>query len=331
MILSDQLPLRDTGAWPGFTQIETIPRVYGRTRIPGLRYAENDRLYVLADHPLAGVDAVYDGGTAIAGWVHGNGADMTGHPIAYVRLSAPPDGALSADVRGLSGNPADILNDLYPRSDLADLRVASANAGLELGGVLRDRQTIRSAVQYVVTQFGGMWSAGMAGFAAQFPPGDDAPIAASVGLFDAVDASAECQLSDLVNRLTVPFDWDYAANKARQSLSLAADTESAHGERAGELALPWVKTAKDALAIATRWLEWRARPVWTMTWTTGIQYRELQPGNWIALDAGLPVTGLAVVTDVDPGYGRGAVRLTAEAPAGLIPRVTLLQAGAVFA
>lgn len=330
MTLADPLPLRDTSVWPGYPELQILPRVYGRTRVTGIRYAEHNRLYVLADHALAGVDAVYDDGAPIAGWVHRNGADLTGHAVAFLQVAAPPNGMLSADVRGLSGNPADILNDLYPRTDLQELAAQCANANLELGGVLRQRSTVRAAVQFVVAQFGGMWSAGRTGLAGFFPPADTDPIAATFGVLDVANAEAECSLSDLVTQLTVPFDWDFAADQAKQSLALETDTTRIHGARAGELALPWVKTAKDALDIATRYLTWRARPLWTMTWTTGIQYRAVQPGDWITIDAGLPITGLAVVTDIDPGYGRGDVRIRAQAPAGLVPGVTLLQAGAAF-
>ena len=73
---------------------------------------------MLADHALAGVDAVTVGGKAIAGWRWYNGADITGHACAFLELSQPPaSGAtLAAEVRGLSGNPAAILADLYPVS-----------------------------------------------------------------------------------------------------------------------------------------------------------------------------------------------------------------------
>lgn len=328
--LADPLDLRDTSVWPGYDQIAIIPRVYGRTRVSGLRYAAHGKTYVLADHALAGVDAVYDGGVAIAGWRHDNGADLTGHAVAFLQLSAVPKGAISADVRGLSGNPAAVLADLYPRAAAPDLAVRCLNAGIELGGALLERTTLRGALQFVVDQFGGAWSAGMAGFATFFPPPDDGPLQATFGRLDVADASAECQLDALITRLTVPFDWDYAANKARQSLALTTDTSTRFGERPAQLALPWVKTAREALEIATRYLQWRGRPLWAMTWTAGVQYRELQPGGWITIDIGLPIVGMAVVTDIDPGYGSGTVKISAQAPAGLAPRVTVVRAGAAF-
>lgn len=329
--LADPLSLRDTSVWPGYAVVTILPRVYGRTRVAGIRYAAHNKTYVLADHPLAGVDAVYDDGVAIAGWQHANGADISGHASAFVYLAAPPKGRLSADVRGLSGNPADILNDLYPRNDLQDLAVTCANAGLELGGVLQERQTLRAALQFIVDQIGGAWSAGMPGFAMLFPPAGDAPVWATFGPLDMANAQATCQLSEIVTRLSVQFDWDYAADHARQSLVLiASDAASTHGERPADLVLPWIKTARAALAVAVRWLEWRARPLWTLTWACGIQYCNIPPGSIVEINTRLPVSGRVVVTDVDPGYGRGEVRITAQAPAGPPPRVTLLQAGTAF-
>lgn len=331
--LSDGVPLRDTSVWAGYASLAILPRIYGRARVAPIAYNATGTLYVLADHALMGVDAVTLDGASLPGWTWRNGADSTGHGVAFLQLAAAPKGVLAAEVRGLSGNPADILHDLYPRDDLRELAVACANAGLELGGALCERMTLRGAVQFVVSQFGGAWSAGMPGFATFFPPPEDGPIGATFGRLEMADASAECQLADLITRLTVPFDWDYAAHKARQSLRLSTDGLARFGERPAELALPWVKTSREALAIATRTLQWRGRPLWTLTWSAGVQYRGLQPGGWIeiAADAGLPVSGLAVVTDVDPGYGSGSVRVTAQAPAGPVPRITAEQVGAAFA
>ncbi|MCB1767820.1 MAG: hypothetical protein KDJ22_17490, partial [Candidatus Competibacteraceae bacterium] len=61
-----------------------------------------------------------------------------------------------------------------------------------------------------------------------------------------------------------------------------------------------------------------------------VQYRSLRPGGWISMThPRLPVSGDVVVMDVDPGYGRGAVSITAQAPAGWPPAVTLVgQSGA---
>ena len=55
------------------------------------------------------------------------------------------------------------------------------------------------------------------------------------------------------------------------------------------------------------------------------------PGVWIALDhPRLPLRGNYVVMDIDPGYGRGEVKITAQAPAGPAPAVTIVRQSAAF-
>lgn len=332
--LSDLVPLRDTSAWPGYDSIKTIPRVYGRATIEPIRYSDNRLTYVLADHAMQGVDSVTLDGAELSGWRWRNGADLTGHAVALIDLSSAPDSGsvLAATVRGLSGNPADIINDLYPRSDLQDFRIGCSNAGLVLGGALDAKMTIRTALAFVLQQVGAVFSAGIPGFALPFPPPAGDPLHAEFGPLDLASWSAECSLSDLVTRVTVPFDWDYSAGKARQSVVLEAKTASAvHGVRESELALPWVKTARQAVATATTWLQWRARPLWSFRFEAGVQFRDLQPGGWVNLThPRLPVSGDAVAMDVDPGYGSGAVTITAQAPAGLEPAVALIRQSAGF-
>lgn len=329
--LTDPLPLRRTTVWPGYAEDAIIARVYGRARVPGRRYAVHGKTYVLADHALEGVDAVYEDGEPIAGWRHDNGADSAGHAVAFVRLEKAPKGALSADVRGLPGDPASILTDLYPGHDLTELRVWAAHEGLVLGGAFLQAQTLRSALAFVVSQWAGGWSAGMPGLAGPFPPDSDAPSYASSGALDRGGLQAECSLDTLVTRLVVRFDWNYASDAAQQTVILSADSASRWGVREATLDLPWVKESRQALAIATRWLQWRARPLWTLTWSAGVENRELPPGVWIDLTgADAPVTGRAVVMDLDPGYGRGEVQITAQAPVGLVPVARLIQTATEF-
>lgn len=333
-LLSDAVPLRDTSAWSGFDAIEIIPRVYGRATVRPLRYNEAGTLYVVADHAIAGVDAVRVGGQAIAGWQSYNGADQAGHGVAFLRLSAPLQSGdeIAADVRGLDGNPAAIVADLYPRAALPEFAIYCRNHRLELGGALAERMTVRAALSFALEQVGAAWSAGLPGFALPFPPPTDGPLAATLGPLGLFNWAVECGLDAVVTRVTVPFDYDYAAGKSRQSVVLVANSAKAlHGERAAELALPWVKSARQATATATAWLQWRARPKWVLTGSISVQYQSLQPGSLISVShPRLPVSGEYVLTNVDPGYGSGAVSITAEAAAGLVPTVTLAAVSSAF-
>lgn len=332
--LSDPLPLRDTSVWPGYDAVTILPRVYGRTRVKPIRYNAAGTQFVIADHAVAGVDAVTLNGTPINGWRWRNGSDLTGHAVAFLELAEAPDTSadLAATVRGLSGNPADILADIVPRADLQDFRIHCRNQGIELGGALTERMTTRAALQFVAEQAGAVWSAGLPGLALPFPPPQTDPLWQAFGSLDLGDWSASCELSNVITRITVPFAWDYAAGKATQSVVLEAQAAiREHGEREAEHALPWVTTARQAVATATAWLQWRARPLWTVQFTAGPDARRIPPGAWIALDhPRLPLRGNYVVMDIDPGYGRGEVKITAQAPAGPAPAVTILRQSAAF-
>ena len=331
--LSDPVPLRDTSVWPGYDAITILPRIYGRADVTPIRYSESGTLYVLADHPIAGVDAVtLDGKPADYRWR--NGADLTGHPVAFLELARAPDTSAQrvATVRGLSGNPADILADLDTRAVAPDFAIHCRNAGLMLGGVLQERITIRSALEFVLHQVGAVGSMGLPGFAVPFPPAENGPIQVDLQALDFADWAAECGLESLTTRLSVTFDVD-AQGKAQQSLVLEApDAIRRHGERTGELALPWVREARQALATATAFLQWRTRPLWTVQGSLGLKYRSLHPGGWITLThPRLPQSGLYVLTDLDPGYGKGSVSFTAQAPAGPLSAVRLVRQSAAFA
>lgn len=316
-VLSDPLPLRTSAVWEDATAL-ILPWVFGRTTLKAVAYPFKPRTYVLADHALTGVDTVTVNGDKIAGWRQRNGYDVTGHAVAFLDLAADPGTAtVAAQVRGLPGDPASILATLGVESDLRDLTVTLRQLGITLGGALTASMTYRAAIQFVVNQFGGSWSAGMPGFAQRFPPDATAPTWATLGPLDRGELTAECQLSDLVTRLVIPFDWDYAEGKARQTVTLiSASGIERYDEREQERPLPWIKTAREATAIGQRWLDWASRPLWTLTFQAGPELRELPPGAWIALTGSdSPVQGRAVVLDVDPGLGSGTVRVTAQAPA----------------
>ncbi len=318
--LSDPLPLRTSAVW-GDAGRAILPWVFGRTTVAGVRY--QPRVYLLADHALAGVDAVSVAGKPVAGWQWRNGSDNTGHAAAWLELAEDPGtNPVAAQVRGLSGDPADILAALGVSVDLQELRTLLRQTGIVLGGALTSALTRRAAMQFVVEQFGGGWSAGMPGFATLFPPPDTDPTWASFGPLDRSGLTAECALSDVVTRLTIPYAWNYASNVAGQTLTLSATSAATYGVRTGERALPWVQTARDAAIIGQRWLEWNARPLWTLKFQAGPEAREIPPGGWIELTGSdSPVHGRAVVLDIDPGLGSGVVQITAQAPAGTVPAV----------
>jgi hypothetical protein len=323
--LSDPLPLRSTTAWPQYAAPALLPVVVGATPVTAIPYPLVAKRYILAGHALAGVDAVYVDGTAIAGWRWRNGVDVLNHAVAILDLAETVTGTVTAEVRGLSGNPGDILALLAPNADLREFTARTRNNGLTLGGAFREAMTRRAAIQMVVDQFGGGWSAGMPGFAAEFPPPAVDPQWATFGALERGGTQAQCELTNLVTDLTLTYDAD-AENQPRQALRLTASTAATYGIRSATVALPWVRIARLAEEIGTRYLQWRGRPLWTLQISIGPQPRMIPPGAWVTLKGSdLPVIGDAVVLDSDPDLGGGNAKLVVQIPAGTAPTITLTQ------
>jgi len=106
-----------------------------------------------------------------------------------------------------------------------------------------------------------------------------------------------------------------------QAPELLAD----QGEIAAELALPWVRTARDALALAEAALARRARPRWVISLSLAPDpdAETLLPGDSLTLADPWSPEGAALITRVETDR-TGALRLTAERPAGRAPRIELL-------
>lgn len=323
--LSDPLPLRSTTVWPQYATPALLPVVVGATPVTAIPYPLVAKRYVLADHSLAGVDAVYVDGTAIAGWRWRNSVDVLDHAIAILDLAATVTGTVTADVRGLSGNPGDILALLAPNADLREFTARTRNNGLTLGGTFNSPMTRRAAIQMVVDQFGGGWSAGMPGFAAEFPPPATDPQWATFGALERGNTQAQCELTNLVTDLTLTYDAD-ADDQPRHALRLTASSAALYGSRSVTVALPWVRIARLAEEIGTRYLQWRGRPLWTMQFVIGPQPRLIPPGAWVVLSGSdLPTTGDAVVLDSDPDLGGGSAKLVVQIPSGSAPTITVIQ------
>lgn len=334
MLLSDPVPLLDTSAWPGYENIETVPRVYGAAWVRPLAVDDSARSFIVAGHAAEAVESFTVDGKPVA-FQWRNGLDPAGRAAAFVDLArrAPSSAKLAARVWGLSGDPAAIVGDLYPVADFREFATWARNEGLELSGALTEKATVRSAVAEVLRQAGATWSAGLSGFARPFPPPTDDPIQADFGSLDlARDWRAECALADIVTRLRVPFDFDASSGRFGQTLTLVAPRAAeTHGVRESEFPLPWVRTSRQAIATATRHLKWRARPMWTLRFSAGPAFRDVRPGGWIVVrHPRLPAAGEFVVIDADPGIGVGAVSIVAQSPVGASSAVEVASLGRVF-
>lgn len=342
--LSDTLSLRTTAAWAEYETVEPIPVALGRVTMTPLRFNPAGTLWVLSDFPIMGVDAVRIDGVTTARFTFRNADDGTGQTVALLELGeALPNGAeLSVDVRGLPDpetgglleNPADVArwilrtyaDRIITRAEMDSFRSDSANAGAFVSGLLRDdAQTIRACLDGLFRSVGAVWSGGMPGIAAMYPAARpaDQPLA---GTFrdDDDGFTATASATSIATAIEVRFDYDFSADDFRGTVRAEA-TDAI--DRFGRIDLAWdagwLIYPSAAIELATRLLEYRARATWRFTWTTD---REIVGGEWVSVLQRLaPVQGDAFVTGTERDFTRGEAKITAETPAGAIPRIAITQ------
>lgn len=355
--LSNPLPLRSSAAWGGFGDVSALPIVYGRATLAPVQYSQDRRVWLVADHPIQGVDAVRRDDVASADWTWRNVVDPVGQPVAVIELALPlADGErLAVDVRGrvhptrghLLTAPAEILWDLL--TNVAGMNTAEAElfalradlAGVEIGGVINDPlMTTRSQIDRIMASAGAAWSAGMPGLACAWPPVDqDDAALVTVDRLSASDLAPVVGDGGICTVLRVLFDFDWSSGKHRQAVQIESPSAiRVYGRIEREYDAGWLHSSRLADALGRAHLSWLARPVWTVSWRADIG-AGLRPGDWVEIThPGSPVRGRLRLTRADLDLDRGSLYLAIAAPAGPVPSMSaarlsesfdpLIQAGA---
>lgn len=348
MPLSDQLPLRTSAAWPAFAKPEPLPTVYGRCTVPAVQYDASRKFWLVADHAIGGVDAVYRDDKPETAFAWRNSIDPAGHPIALIELSESlaTSGTLTADVRGkihpksgrLLDNPADILQDILQMAgrevsdaEVADFRVMCA--GMTVAGMLTAGMTARAQLAELAESVGMLWSPALPGLARRWPVESRAehePIYARLGADDLADARSDCGLDALYTVLTIEFDWNWAAGSARHSVTLRSSTADQYGERAATLQAKWLTSAAHAAARGTSWLQAHARPRWSISFEADLEPR-IPPGGWFAMDHPLlPISGDFLALSAEWNWSSQRQKITTERAVGPIPTISVGAVGGLF-
>lgn len=333
-LLSDPFPLRRSIALPDYREDVILPWVYGRATLAPVALDAAGLEWLVADHPIVAVTAVRDDGAELDGWQLVQQLDATGVAVALLRLTQAPKGVLAVDAVGrrhpVTGaaleHPADIAEDLLtacgwqvPAEAFAALR--DVHPGVVLAGVLNEAQSVREAVSRVLGSVDADWSASP--LRAWLPEPGASQATLTPASCDSADAATDH--ASLCTRLRVSYAYDWSANAPRGSLTVTATDRLAElGEIAQDLDLPWVRTARDALALATAALSRRARPRWTFDLALPLTAR-YRPGDTLTLDDPWVPRGAVIVTEVE--RGRTGQRLTAIRYAGEPPRVELTGRG----
>jgi len=348
--LSSPLPLRTTAAWPNFAALQTLPHVYGRCTVAPIQFTADRKQWLLADHPIAGIEAVYRDGQAESGYALRHQTDAVGHPVAVVELATPlaASAKLSVAVRGkphphtgaLITHPADILLDVLRLAghDLPDDAVAEFRAtepDWQLGGALTGGLTVRAQLAEIMASCGAWWSLGMPGLIQPGPQRDrpaGAPIRAGYTVATSAEANAKTQVDTVSTVIRVEFDREWGGGEStRQSVTLAADTVADYGEREAAVSAPWLTDARLAARLGTAALAWSARPRWSVALTADLE-PPLNPGDWFTLEHPLlPVSGPMRALEVVADWGQGTQQIHAEVAAGTLPEVTFRQRTGLYA
>ena len=259
--LSDTVPLRTSAVWGGWREVRVLPWGWGTVTVSPIQYSADQRVFLLLDHPIAGVDEVKRDDVATPAYAWQNAVDSTGRAVAFLELAQPlAEGErLAVTLRGrmhpgtgrVLQTPAEILFDLLANlagapvqwADLDDYRTETA--GLVLGGLVGDNTvTIRAAVDELMQSAGSAWSAGMPGVALTWPPlPDDAAPALRADALTAADMQAATQAGGIFTVLRVLYDYDHANARYRRAVQLRApEAAKDYGELELEWNAPWLRT-----------------------------------------------------------------------------------------
>lgn len=335
--LSDNLPLRTSAIWGGWRDVRVLPWVWGKTTLAPIQYSDDQRVFLLADHPIEGVDEVQRDDIPTQSWAWYNGLDSTGRAVAFLELAMPlSDGErLSVTLRGrmhpdtgrLLQTPAEILHDLLANlarapvqwSDLDDWRTETQD--LVLGGLLDDnRISIRAAIDQLLQSAGAAWAAAMPGIATTWPPrSDPAAPATRIDPRNARDPVATTQASDITTVLRILYDYDHGGQRYRRAIQLQApDAVKEYGSLELDWPAPWLRTPRHAEALGQRILSWLSRPRWRVTWRQSAAVPDiLTTGAWVDMQHPLsPIQGRHRLINAELDLSSAEVACTIEAPVG---------------
>lgn len=346
--LSDSVPLRTSAVWGGWREVRVLPWGWGQVTVSPIQYSSDQRVFLLLDHPIAGVDEVKRDDVATPAWAWHNGVDSTGRAVALLELAEPlAEGErLAVTLRGrmhpqtgrLLQTPAEILHDMLANlagapvqwADLDDYRTETAE--LVMGGLLDDNSiSIRAAVDGLMQSAGGAWSAAMPGVAMTWPPlPDDAAPALRVDALAAHQVQASTQAAGLCTVLRVLYDYDHAARRFRRAIQLRApEAVREYGELAREWQAPWLRTPRQAEALGARMLAWLARPRWRMSW--GQSFADVPTGAWAQVAHPLaPLQGRHRLLAARLDLSGAGLECSIEAPVGQAPSIETARLSTAF-
>lgn len=334
-LLTDALPLRRTTELDTYRADVMIPWVYGRVWLAPIPLDAAGLEYLIADGAITSVEAVQIAGAETDGYALDRRLDAAGQAVSVLRLTqAPQDGdAVAVYVVGhphpVTGapieHPADVAADLLRRGGWtvpadAFQGLRDTWPALTVGQVFANPVTLRAALEAMIAPLGAGWTADL--HAALLAPGG-APVL-TLDALHCDEISAEASADDFATVLRVAFDYDWAAGRARQSLTvIAPELVRERGRIVADLDIGAVRSGRDALDVARQALSRRAGARWRVS-AVGT-FRHSSPALLDTVDVDHPhvPAGAGIVTARRYDRRTGITVLELDMPVGPPPRIEL--------
>jgi hypothetical protein len=331
---TQKINLRETTVWGAYRAKEVIPLAYGRCAVKPLEYNVGRTLFVLADHAVQGVDAVYRNQQAALDYRHYNGADSSGRTVAFIELVKPlGDGEdLRVELRGKMSANGELIESAA--GVLGDL-LGGRWLGLPeypVAGVITQQESLQSIVRAVVESVGWDWVPGSStGLVERWaePPSHTLPVLGEIAN-SAVVLVEDWRASLLpkpVGLVRATYAQDAEIGDARGAIELSVQGNDADTELV--LELPWLVRARDALEVGLKAAQWLGRPGYSLNTTANLsaRYSEIVlPGYWLDVQlSACPISGAAHVAAIEQDYDAGVQRITLMQPLGVTPQVSLVR------
>lgn len=333
-LLSDPLPLRRTTELPEYREDRVIPWVYGRLPITPIPLDADGLLWLLAGHPVAAVTRVEVDGQVTDGWQLVHTVYPAVGTLATLRITQTPKsgapivtvvGKRAPDTGALLEHPADIVSDILREcgwsTDPGALDALHRDyPGLAIAGALDAARPIRDALREIMQSIGARWSA--APLDARRADLWPAP-ALNLTARDLIDPQASSDTTALATVLRVLYAHDPATGQPRAAMTLhAPEAVDLYGSIEADLSLPWLRSARDALATGTAHLQRTARPEWRVQARLPAPGHPLAPGDTVTLDHPWLPTGPALIDRITRDE-TGTLAIELIQPAGPAPYVEL--------
>jgi hypothetical protein len=218
---------------------------------------------------------------------------------------------------------ANVCGFAFTAADFDDLR--SAAGAIPIGGIIDDHtRSIQSWIDAICQGAGLAWAPTAPGVAQLWPAEPQPPTlpGRTLNRQNAPDPIVEADQSDLATVVELAYDYDHARRDHRRTLTLEAPASiEQYGRIEKRIEASWLHDPPAALAYATRWLQYYARPLWRIEATKS--RIEINPGESLLIDSPYCPINTATITAIKSRSENDTY--TAQAPHGTVPAVELLS------